>query len=72
MAYDKEKVVVGATVIRMLAGKVPHKLTVDSIEDGVVICHWWIFDLETGAEIDEDLDWGPPPKFTGSFLTTTE
>lgn len=68
--YDKSKVVVGAEVVRLLAGKIGMTLTVDKIEDGIVTCHWWTFDLETGAEVDPDLNWGPPPLMTGSFLTT--
>lgn len=70
--YNPSKLEVGSTVTRMLAGTIPHKLTVHSIENGRVQCGWWTFDLETGAEIDEDLDWGPPPKMTGSFLTMEE
>jgi len=31
-------------------------------------CGPWEFDKATGAEIDEDCGWGPPPKHTGSFL----
>lgn len=68
--YDKTKVAVGAVVTRMLAGVVAHKLQVDKIEDGIITCHWWTFDLETGAEIDPDLNWGAPPLMTGSFLVT--
>lgn len=60
---------VGDNVIRLLAGKIPHKLTVTEIKDDRLVCGWWEFDPITGAEIDEDLNWGPPPKMTGSFIT---
>lgn len=59
---------VGDTVTRMLAGKVPMHLRITEITDNLIVCGDWRFDRVTGAEIDEDLDWGPPPKMTGSFL----
>lgn len=59
---------VGDTVTRMLAGIVPMPLTVSEIADGIVQCGHWQFDIVTGAEIDPDLGWGPPPMMTGSFL----
>ena len=66
---------VGDKVTRMLAGTVPMKLTVTAVRDNIVSCaiqpdyEWgWDFDLKTGAEIDEDLNWGPPPLMTGSYL----
>lgn len=59
---------VGDVVVRWLAGTVPMELRVTSVEEGRIHCGPWIFDQATGAEIDDDLDWGPPPKMTGSVL----
>ena len=59
---------VGNKVTRMLAGTIPMILVVTEVTDDKIVCGWWEFDKVTGAEIDEDLDWGPPPKLTGSFL----
>lgn len=58
----------GDTVRRMLAGTIPCDLVVQKIENGIIDCGW-TFDLKTGAEIDDDLGWGPPPKVTGSYLS---
>lgn len=63
-----DKIEVGDVVTRILAGEIPVKLKVTDIKDGRVICGAWEFDAKTGAEIDDDLGWGPPPKRTGSFL----
>lgn len=59
---------VGDTVTRMLAGSLPMELKITELTDDLIICGAWTFDRKTGAEIDEDLDWGPPPKRTGSYL----
>lgn len=59
---------VGDTVLRMLAGSIPCELRVSEVTDERIICGGWEFDRMTGAEIDDDLGWGPPPKMTGSFL----
>jgi len=61
---------VGDTITRLLGGKIPMKLRVSEITGDRIICGAWEFDKRTGAEIDEDLGWGPPPKFayTGSFI----
>jgi hypothetical protein len=58
----------GDRVTRMLGGEIPMKLTVTEVTLQVIFCWPWMFDRRTGAEIDEDLDWGPPPKRTGSFI----
>ena len=63
-----EKLKVGDTVVRMLAGTLPMKLRVSKVTDQIITCHDWEFDRATGAEIDELLDWGPPPRMTGSYL----
>lgn len=59
---------VGDTVTRMLAGSLPMELKITELTDTLIVCGPWTFDRKTGAEIDEDLDWGPPPKRTGSYL----
>lgn len=63
---------VGDPVVRLLAGTIPMKLKVTDIDDRFIHCGDWKFDRATGAEVDEDLGWGP--NGTGSFLTeaTTE
>jgi hypothetical protein len=58
---------IGDTVIRML-GDVPMKLRVTEITEERIICGPWQFDRQTGAEVDEDLGWGPPPLYTGSYI----
>ena len=56
----------GDTVIRLFVD-VPMKLYVQEVTDTIINCGW-TFDRKTGAEVDEDLGWGPPPKITGSYL----
>ncbi len=63
-----EKLRVGDVVVRMLAGTLPMKLQVSDITDQLIVCSAWRFDKVTGAEIDEELGWGPPPLMTGSYL----
>lgn len=62
----------GDVVTRMLAGTIPMKLNVTEVTDDIIYCGpqgiGYVFDKKTGAEIDEDLGWGPPPKITGSYL----
>lgn len=70
--WDGNNIKVGDFVIRMLAGTIPMSLKVTELTDQIITCGDWTFDRVTGAEIDEDLDWGPPPKMTGSFLITPE
>jgi hypothetical protein len=56
----------GDTVTRMLGGVVPMVMVV---ERNVIHCGGgWTFDAATGAEIDEELGWGPAPGITGSYL----
>lgn len=64
---------VGDEITRMLAGSIPMKLKVTEITEDRIICGGWEFDKKTGAEIDDDLGWGPPTleepnKMTGSFI----
>lgn len=73
------EVCVGDTVIRYLAGEIRMPLKVTVVTDILIICGgteiehigWW-FDRRCGAEVDEDLGWGPPPKHTGSFILVDE
>lgn len=65
----------GDKVTRMLAGTIPMKMEVLEVSDTIIKCGAldcpgadWEFDRATGAEVDELLNWGPPPKMTGSFL----
>lgn len=62
------KLTVGDRVVRLLAGTVRMELRVTSVSSEEVVCGWWTFDPETGAEIDPDLGWGPPPLSTGSYI----
>ena len=59
---------VGDHVTRMVGGSIPMPLIVTAINDNIVTCGSWQFCATTGAEIDDDLDWGPPPKGTGSYI----
>jgi hypothetical protein len=63
-----EKLRVGDVVVRMLAGTLPMKLQVSEITEQLIVCSAWLFDKATGAEIDEELGWGPPPLMTGSYI----
>lgn len=56
-----EKLRVGDVVVRMLAGTLPMKLQVSDITEQLIVCSAWQFDKATGAEIDEELGWWPPP-----------
>lgn len=59
----------GDYVTRMLAGTIPMELHVIEVTNDLIICAGgWKFDRKTGAEVDEDLNWGPPPKHTGSYI----
>ena len=58
---------VGDTVTRNLAGA-PHELKVTELTPDTVVCDLWEFCRKTGAEIDEDLEWGPKYGKTGSYL----
>jgi hypothetical protein len=42
------------------------KLRITAITTERIICGSWEFDRKTGAEIDEDLGWGP--QGTGSYI----
>jgi len=59
---------VGDVVARYLAGELRLNLEVTEVTHDKIICGDWEFDRKTGAEIDDLLDWGPPPKRTGSYI----
>lgn len=60
---------IGDKITRMLAGEIPHELTITDIKDGLIHTGGgWTFDLETGIEVDEELGWGPKYGKSGSFL----
>ena len=48
------------------------KLQVSDITDQLITWSAWQFDRATGAEIDEELGWGPPPLITGSYLDPSQ
>lgn len=72
---------VGDVVTRMLAGVITKQLVVVEVDEKLIYCcpmgyKWpkeecWSFDIATGAEVDDFLNWGPPPKMTGSYLKDT-
>jgi len=67
-----QRVKVGDVVTRYLAGSLKLILTVTEVTHDKIICGDWEFDRTTGAEIDDVLDWGPPPKGTGSYIVKEE
>jgi len=63
---------VGDKVTRFLGG-IPMDLKVTEITDDTIVCGPWTFDKKTGAEIDEEIGWGPPTpeepnRMTGSYI----
>lgn len=58
--------IVGHFAIRNMAGIEMH-LRITEVSETRIICGPWEFDRATGAEIDEELGWGPSG--TGSVLT---
>lgn len=57
---------VGDQVTRVLAGMVEMDLTITSISLEHIICDDWIFDISTGLEIDDVLNWDS--NFSGSYI----
>lgn len=57
----------GDVVTRMLAGVVPMELRVTDVTADKIICGWWEFDRNSGAEIDEDI-----PDVVVSYLVQPE
>jgi len=66
---DFRDVVAGDTVTRILGGY-PMLLRVTSVDEHLIHCgpSGWTFDRLTGAEVDDDLGWGPAYGITGSYL----
>jgi hypothetical protein len=63
------KPAVGDVVSRVMgAGGPSSRLKISEITETEIVCGRWKFDKATGAEIDEELGWGPPPLATGSYL----
>ncbi len=60
------EVQVGDPVLRIMCGCNGMRLTITEIAGDRVKCGSWEFDRLTGAEIDEDMDWGP--NSSGSFI----
>jgi len=68
MSKKLAEIAVGDFVLRWLGGiPKPMRLKVTQLTADRIICSAWEFDRQTGAEIDEDLGWGPGG-VTGSFL----
>lgn len=65
---ETKNIKIGDSVLRLLSGTIPMVLKVTDLTDELIICGDWTFDRKTGAEIDEDLGWGPKTGITGSFL----
>lgn len=65
-----EHIKVGDYVTRMFGGH-PMQLKVKAVTDTLIDCDW-TFDRKTGAEVDDFLGWGPPPKMTGSYLVLSK
>ena len=71
---------VGDKVTRSLAGVVDMSMIVKEVTPELLVCDvdqepspitdgkYWTFDRLTGAEVDEELGWGPATGVTGSVL----
>jgi hypothetical protein len=77
---DLSHVTVGSRVRRLLAGTVPMDLWVIRSEPDRFHCAgilnedapegtYWTFDRDSGAEIDDELGWGPEHGMTGSYIS---
>ena len=64
-------VAVGDVITRVMAETVRMQLRVTSVDDTLIHCGLWTFDRDTGAEVDEDLGWGPDT-YTGSVIASWE
>jgi len=47
-------------------------LTVTEVDDELIHCNLWPFDRKTGAEVDDDLQWGPAYGRSGSFIVRVQ
>jgi hypothetical protein len=84
MTYSHLKA--GSTVTRLLAGTVPMPMRVLRVDADLIHCTpkemslhaavrrnlIWTFDRDTGAEVDDFLNWGPAYGITGSFLVPND
>ena len=61
----------GDTVIRNLAG-IEMPMQVTEVTGDRIKCGGWEFCRLTGAEIDDDLGWGPQAGHTGSFIKAAQ
>ncbi len=59
---------IGDTVTRIIAGDLNMPLKITAITPTLIYCGPWSFCRFTGAEIDAELNWGPPPLMTGSRI----
>jgi len=63
----------GDIVTRLLAGTIPMDLRVTAVDARFIYCgpvgSGWKFDRSSGAEVDEELGWGPQFGTTGSYLS---
>jgi len=61
-------ITVGDKVTRSLAGSIPMHMRVTEVTDDLIVCGGWTFSRTTGAEQDDDLQWGDAYGRTGSTL----
>lgn len=62
---------VGDTVVRRIGPDeqgVDMRLEVTALAETLIHCGPWTFDLATGVEVDDDLEWGPKYGQSGSRL----
>ena len=68
MSKKLAEIAVGDFVLRWFGGiPKPLRLKVTQLTADRIICGAWEFERQSGAEIDEDLGWGPGG-VTGSFI----
>lgn len=77
MGNGLNNIKIGDKVIRFIGnsivgGQIRDIKVVTAVTEDRIICGDWEFDKETGAEIDDMLNWGPPPKVTGSYIVSTK
>ena len=68
---DLTQIRAGDVVSRLLGGT-PMDLKVTLVDEKLIYCGkpgvGWSFDRTTGAEVDEEIGWGPQFGITGSYL----
>jgi len=66
-------IVPGDIVTRQMGHDGPTmQLRVSAVDDDLIHCGDWTFDLVYGVEVDHDLGWGPQYGKTGSVLVAVE